>query len=148
MKYSTARIFRGIIALCLICVLFIPTVAFAAVKPPVSPQASDYLAGYYGYVSKSGNTIQPVFSVSGTGRMENIGAYSIYLYESRDGTNYTLVKTFNYESYSNMMAYNTSSHASYLSYSGNANYTYKAYICVFAGRNGGGDARYFWGYEI
>lgn len=148
MRCFVKRIFRYIAALCLICVLITPNVVFAAVRPPVEPQASDYLSTYHGYVSKSGNTIQPVFSVTGTGRMENIGAYSIHLYESQDGTNYTLVKTFVHENYSNMMAHNTSAHASYMSYSGNANYTYKAYICVFAGRNGGGDARYFWGYEI
>lgn len=148
MKFSTARVFRGIIALCLICILFTPTVAFAAIRPPIEPQASDYLAGYYGYVSKSGNTIQPVFSVSGTGVMENIGAYSIHLYESQDGTNYNLVKTFVHENYSNMMAHNTSHHSGYLTYYGNANCTYKAYICVFAGKNGGGDARYFWAYQV
>lgn len=148
MKYSAKRILRGLVALCLICVLFTPTVAFAAVRPPIEPQASDYLAGYYGYVSKSGNTIQPVFGVSGTGMMEKIGATEIYLYESTDGVNYTMVKSFRHANYSNMMAYNTSGHASYMSYSGNANYTYKAYICVFAGRNGGGDARYFWAYQV
>lgn len=148
MKYFAKRIFKCIAALCLICVLLTPNVVFAAVRPPVEPQASDYLSTYHGYVSKSGNTIQPVFSVSGTGRMEDIGATEIYLYESSDGVNYSMVKSYRHANYSNMLAHNTSAHASYMSYSGNANYTYKAYICVFAGRNGGGDARYFWAYEI
>lgn len=148
MKLSINRLFRCFIAFFLVCALFTPNIVFAAVRPPIEPQASDYLSTYYGYVSKSGNTIQPVFSVSATGLMDKVGATEIYLYESTDGVNYSLVKSYRNSNYSNMLAYNTYGHASYMSYSGNSNYTYKAYICVFAGKNGGGDARYFWAYEI
>lgn len=146
MKYHVNRIMRSIFAFCLIFILLTPNVASAAVKPPVDPQASNYIALYHGYIARSGNTIQPVFSVAGTYVMDRIGATEIYLYESSDGTNYSLVKTFRYTNYSNMMAYNESAHASYMTYNGNANYYYKAYICVYAGKNGGGDSRYFWAY--
>lgn len=146
MKHSYNKILRLVVAFCLICVVLTPTVASAAVKPPMDPQASNYIAGYYGYIARSGNTIQPVFSIAGTYVMDRIGATEIYLYESSDGINYSLVKSYRYTNYSNMMAYNESAHASYMTYTGNANYYYKAYICVYAGRNGGGDSRYFWAY--
>lgn len=146
MKYSVNRILRLMVAFCLIFVIVSPNVAFAAINPPVAPYASNYIAGYHGYIARSGNTVQPAFSVAGTGMMEKIGATELYLYESVDGVNYSLVKSYRHSNYSNMLAYNTSAHASYMSYEGNANYYYKAYVCVFAGRNGGGDARYFWIY--
>lgn len=146
MKMFTCRFLRCIVAICLICAFFTPNVAYAAVKPPVEPQASDYISNYFGYIAKSGNTIQPVFSVSGTRMMDEIGATQLYLYESSDGVNYNMVKSYRHSNYSNMLAYNTSAHASYMTYEGNANYYYKAYVCVYAGRNGGGDARYFWIY--
>lgn len=140
------RFFASIVSFCLICAMAVPSVAFAAVNPPAETHASDYIAGYFGYISKSGNTIQPVFSVSGTGMMEEIGATQLYLYESTDGVNYNMVKSYRHSNYSNMLAYNTSYHGGYMTYEGNANYYYKAYVCVYAGRNGGGDARYFWIY--
>lgn len=146
MKCFYKRLFTSIVTFCLICAMNVPTVAFAAVNPPADTHASNYIAGYFGYIAKSGNTIQPVFSVSGTGMMEEIGATEIYLYESVDGVNYSMVKSYRDSNYPNMIAFNTSGHASYMTYEGNANYYYKAYVCVFACRNGGGDARYFWIY--
>jgi len=113
-----------------------------------STQASDYLAAYHGYIAKSGNTIQTVFSVTGTGMMEEIGAWKITLYESTDGTNYSPVHYYTYDNYSNMIAYNTSYHSGYVEHAGNANYSYKAYICVIAGKGTGSDARYFWAHEL
>lgn len=146
MKIFTNKLFRCLVAVCLICAFFTPNVAYAAVKPPVDPQASYYISNYFGYIAKSGNTIQPVFSVSGTGMMEEIGATEIYLYESTDGVNYSMVKSYRDSNYPSMIAFNTSYHGGYMTYYGNANCYYKAYVCVFASRNGGGDARYFWIY--
>lgn len=144
MKLLKNTIFRCIVAVCLICIILTPNVASAAVNPSTGPQASNYISTYLGYISKSGNTIQISYYVSGVGIMDSIGSPSIYLYESQDGMNYTMVKAFNCSSNPSMMAYNTQAHGGVLTYNGNANYYYKAYICVYAGRNGGGDSRYFW----
>lgn len=146
MKQSLNRILRVVVAICLIFVVLTPNVASAAVKPPVDPQASNYIAGYHGYIARSGSTIQPVFSIAGTGMMDKIGATEIYLYESSDGVNYTMVKSYRHSNYSNMLAYNTSAYGSYMTYTGNANCYYKARVTVFAGKGSGGDSRTFWAY--
>lgn len=142
------KIIRCLIALCLICAMITPIYTSAAVFSGNSTQASDYLAAYHGYIAKSGNTIQTVFSVTGTGMMEEIGAWTIDLYESTDGINYYPVHYYSFQGNSNMMAYNTGHHAGYVEHAGNANYSYKAYICVYAAGATNGDARYFWAYEL
>lgn len=110
---------------------------------PAFARASDYLASYGGSVSKSGSTVYVNFSVMGTGTMEDIGALSIKVYKE-DGT---WVKTFRHDTTSGILGHNTGFKAGTVSFTGNANTTYKAYVGVYAGKNGGGDTRYFWVYE-
>lgn len=130
-------------------VLVIPQTAFAATPDSSQPYASRYLTSYsaYVYVTSSG-TVQVWFDVMGTGDMDEIGALSIILYESSDGTNWTRVKSFLHESTEDMLFeddYYVSSHVSWAN--GSTSKQYKAYVCVWAGKNGTGDTRYFWAYE-
>lgn len=127
----------------LLTVLVLAAVMVVPMCIPVLARASDYLANYGGSVSKSGSTVYVSFSVSGTGPMDDIGALSIKVYKE-DGT---WVKTFLHESTSGMLGHNTYFKAGTVSFTGNANTTYKAYVGVYAGKNGGGDNRYFWVYE-
>lgn len=80
----------------------------------------------------------------GTGDMDEIGTLSIKLYESSDNTNWTRVKTFLHEDYSTMLTYDDYFHCSCVSYQGTAGKYYKAYVCIWAGKDGGGDSRYVW----
>ncbi len=137
------RFFRCLVALCLICAMMAPVCASAAVIPPANPQASYYLAGYRGYITRSGNTVQVTFSVTGTNTMDDIGVLSIKLYESTDGNNYYWVKTFQHDTTSGMLGHNTSYKSGTVNYSGYASRYYMADICFYAGDSTGHDTRYY-----
>lgn len=139
-----------IIALLVIISLITPCAVNASTVDYSQPYASKYLSVYsaYVYVTNSGE-VQVWFDVMGTGTMDEIGSLSIMLYESSDGTNWTLVKTFLHDSTSDMLFeddYYVSSHVSWAN--GSTSKQYKAYVCVWAGKNGSGDTRYFWAYKV
>lgn len=125
----------------LLVMAFVCPIGTAAVEP----RASDYLSMYSAYLYPAGwGKIQVWFNVDGTNDMDEIGTLAIYLYESKDNENWTLVKTFLHEDYSDMLGYNNYYHTGHVEYNGTIGRYYKAYICVWAGKNGDGDTRYFW----
>jgi hypothetical protein len=108
-------------------------------------EASYYLSSYSGYVymPANGNT-QVHFSVTGTGVMTEIGALTIVLMESSNGTSWTTKKTFTRSVYTNMMGSNAVTHSATVTfYGGVSGYYYKAYITFWASRNGSGDSRQY-----
>ncbi len=119
--------------------LLLSSVAFAAMD------ASQYLSFYAAYITKSGNTVKVNFQVEGTRIMDQIGVTEIYLYEKTSSSgSWTLVQTFlsSDPAYASaMMDSNTSYKDDYVSYSGNSSYQYKAYVTVYAEKNGGSDSR-------
>ena len=128
------------IAILLILVLLCPISAMAA-----EPRASHYLCSYSAYVYPAGwGKVQVWFDVDGTGYMDEIGALEIKLYESTDNETWTWVKTYQFSDYTDMLAYNDFTHMSHVEYNGTIGRYYKAYVCVWAGKNGDGDTRYFW----
>ena len=132
-------------ALCLIISLMFPISVSAATVETVQPYASKYLTSYNTYICDMGNgNIEIWFSVMGTGDMDEIGTLSIYLYESSDNSTWTWVETFQHEHYSSMLAYDDWCHTSCVSYQGTVGKYYKAYVCIWAGKNGSGDTRYMW----
>ena len=138
----TARKSRliNITVVVLIMIFVFPANAFA-----VEPRASDYLEAYIAYVYPAGwGKVQVWLSVDGTDYMDEIGALEIQLYESTDNENWTWVKTFDYTDYPDMLAYNDYTHTGHVQYNGTIGRYYKAYVCVWAGKNGDGDTRYFW----
>ena len=111
----------------------------------VEARASDYLHMYSAYIYPAGwGKVQVWFSVTGTNDMDEIGALEIQLYESKDNETWTWVKTYQFSDYSDMLAYNDFTHMSHVEYNGTIGRYYKAYVCVWAGKNGDGDTRYFW----
>jgi len=144
------RLHKGslkLIAMCLIISLVFPISVSAATIDAAQPYASRYLTAYNTYICDMGSgNIQIWYEVMGTGDMDEIGVLSIKLYESSDNTNWTRVKTYSHENYSSMLAYDDWSHISYVSYQGTAGKYYKAYVCIWAGKNGSGDTRYMWSY--
>lgn len=133
------------ISLCLVFALITPATAGAATVEPIMPTASYYLDSYNTYICDMGSgRIQIWYEVMGTGDMDEIGVLTIKLYESSDNQNWTRVKTYLHEDYSSMLAYDDWSHISYVSYQGTAGKYYKAYVCIWAGKNGNGDTRYMW----
>lgn len=130
-----------IVAFALVIALIVPT----GVSAVVQPRASDYLSAYNAYVYLPGNgEVRVYFNVEGTGYMDEIGALSIKIYESTDNSTWTRVVTRTHDSTSGMLSYNDDYHSGYVSYNGVAGRYYKAYVCVWAGKDGDGDTRYFY----
>ena len=129
------------VAIILIVVALVCPVNIKAVEP----RASDYLEAYSAYIYPAGwGKVQVWFDVTGTGYMDEIGALNIKLYESTDNETWTWVKTYQHFDYSGMLGYNDFSHYGHVEYNGTIGRYYKAYVCVWAGKNGDGDTRYFW----
>lgn len=130
-----------VIAFLLVIVLVAPT----SVSASVQPRASDYLSLYSAYVYLPGDgEVRVYFNVQGTTTLDEIGALSIKIYESTDGTNWTWMKTFKHNTTSGMLGYNDFYHSGYVSYNGIAGRYYKAYVCIWGGKDGNGDTRYFY----
>lgn len=111
----------------------------------VEPRASDYLNSYSAYIYPAGwYKVQVWVSVTGVTDMDEIGALSIMLYESTDNETWTWVETFKYSDNPDMLGYDDYSHSGHVEYQGSIGKYYKAYVCVWAGKDGDGDTRYFW----
>lgn len=138
-------VFVRLIALLLVFSLSVPAYANAAEAELVQPRASAYLETYGAYVYLPGNgQVQVYFDVTGTGYMDELGALSIAIYESTDGVNWTWKKTFTHDSTAGMLSYNDDFHTGHVTYNGVVGRYYKAYVCIWGGKDGQGDTRYFW----
>ena len=141
MKKIVSKFICIMLAICFI----LPGNIFAAMPDIVEPKESAYLAGYSAYCyGAGGGRVQVCYDVTGTHTMEDIGALSIELYESIDGSNWNWVESFTNRQIPSMLGHNTNYFANYVTYQGVSGRFYKAKVCVWAGRNGGGDRRYFW----
>lgn len=111
----------------------------------VEPRASYYLDSYSAYTYNAGwYKVQVWISVTGVDYMDEIGSLTIKLYESTDNETWTWVETFKYSDNPDMLAYNDYYHSGHVEYQGTIGRYYKAYVCVWAGKDGDGDTRYFW----
>lgn len=134
-----------IVAMVLAISFVVPCYADAAAVEPVQPMASYYLCSYNSYVCAMGSgRLEVWFSVTGVNIMDEIGTLSIQLYESTDKENWEWVDTFLFEDYPSMLAYDDYFHSDCVSYQGVAGRYYKAYVGIWAGKNGDGDTRYMW----
>ena len=134
-----SRAFR-IAALLLAIVLLLSVGAMAA-----EPRSSLYLDSYSAYVYPAGwGKVQVWFEVDGISDMDEIGALEILVYESKDNETWYWVDTYTYNDYPGMLGYNDYYHAGHIEYNGTIGRYYKAYVCVWAGKDGDGDTRYFW----
>lgn len=76
--------------------------------------------------------IEVYFSVSAFDIMDELGASSIKIQRSSDGTNWTTMKTFTKSGYPNLICEDTSLHAATVSYTGTTGYYYRAKITLYA----------------
>lgn len=141
--YNTKRnLLVRIIALILVLSTLAP-LAVSAAGPQT--RASSYLDSYSAYVYSAGSgKVQVWYSVTGTDYMDSIGYLTIRIYESKDNSTWTWVKSYTNDSTPSMLDYNDYYHSGHVDYNGVAGRYYKAYLCVWAGENGSGDTRYFW----
>lgn len=140
MNTKIARFSIRFIALLLVLVFILPMSAMAT-----EPRASYYLDAYSAYVYPAGwGKVQVWFHVDGTNYMDEIGALEIQLFESKDNETWTWVDTFHFTDYTDMLGYNNYYHDGHVEYNGTIGRYYKAYVCIWAGKDGDGDTRYFW----
>lgn len=134
------RLLFKIIAMILIVACILPVTTMA-----VEPRASDYLLGYSAYVYPAGwGRIQVWFDVTGIDDLDEIGALEIQVFESKDNSTWTWVDTYMHTDYPDMLGYNDFSHSGHIQYNGTIGRYYKAYVCIWGGKDGAGDTRYFW----
>ncbi len=140
-NFATIRV----VAVIMVIALVLPMGIGVSAAETVQPRASDYLTSYNAYVYPAGNgKIQVWFTVKGAGYMDTLGALTIRIYESTDNINWTWVKSFSNGNYPSMIGYDDYYHSGHVDYQGVAGRYYKAYVTIWAGKDGDGDTRYFY----
>lgn len=134
-----------IVAMLMVIALTLPVGASAATVETVQPLASDYLNSYNAYVYPAGSgKIQVWFTVTGTDYMDTLGSLTIRIFESTDNSTWKWVKSFTNDTTPSMLGYDDYYHSGHVDYQGVAGRYYRAYVCIWAGKDGIGDARYFY----
>ena len=129
-----------VVALVLVIVLLLPIGAMAA-----ETRSSLYLDSYSAYMYPAGwGKVQVWFDVTGVNDMDEIGSLEIQIFESKDNSTWTWVETYLYTENADMLGYNDYSHTGHIEYKGTIGRYYKAYVCIWAGKDGAGDTRYIW----
>jgi len=145
MKKGSIHRLTRVTAMILAVILLALSTVSAAVTEPAQPRASVYLTSYQTYIYPAGGgEIQVWFDVTADYYMDELGVLSILLYESKDNINWTHVETFSYIDYDNMLLEDDVAHMSHVNYQGVRGRYYKAHVCIWAGKDGGGDTRYLW----
>lgn len=143
-KRKNSAILR-LVAILLVVTLALPVSVSAAAEQPVQPRGSYYLDSYNAYVYPAGNgEVEVWFTVTGTDDLDELGALTIQLFESPDNINWYRAISFTHDYTPSMLGYNDFFYASHVDYQGVAGCYYKAYVCIWGGRDGDGDTRYFW----
>lgn len=125
------------VSTCFVILALLTTAALAAVpSDPIQPQASEYIAKTTtGIVALGGGKIEVDFSITATGKMKDVGALQVDIYEvgvkdpvwSHYYTN---------PGYGYFMGHNTSSHTEAVLYYGEKGHQYYAVVKFFAGEDG------------
>lgn len=136
MKHLGKRFLSGIFALMVISSLLC-TAASAAV------QSSEYLDSYCAILTaKSNGSMVITVDVEGVGYMPEIGAKTIYVYESTNGTDFYWFATYESKNYPKMMGSGTIFYEDVITFTGTVGRYYCATAFVYAGNSTGGDERY------
>lgn len=128
------------LSIALVCLFCLNTTVFAS--DIFSPRSSTYIVGTNAYITPESNGLLVItFSISTYGKMPEIGATSIEIYED-DGQTVKRVATYNYTNpeYSFIMGSNEGIHAKDVTYNGTIGYKYYAKVYFKASDSFGGDA--------
>lgn len=124
---------KKILCIVLAVLLLSTSTVFAA-----EPRASDYFLSSCVYLHKTSNTtFEAWFEVECLSGMDEVGASVIKIQRSSDGENWTTMRTYTKEAYSNLIDTNTGCHASCVSYTGTVGYYYRAFITIYAKKGNG-----------
>lgn len=140
MNRNYRSLFTKVTALLLTLIMVCPIGASA-----VEPRASYYLESYNAYPYSAGwGKVQIWFTVTGVDYMDDIGSLSIEIYESTDNSNWTWVASHTNGNTPSILGHDAIYYQSHVEYQGVVGRYYKAYVCIYAGKDGAGDTRYFW----
>lgn len=142
-KKSKSLMYRALaLLLAIICICPINVEA-------VEPRASAYLTSYNAYpYAPGGGKMQIWFTVKADGYMDDVGSLSIQIYScSTNSTNdndWSFVTSFNNGNTPSMLGHGVYYHSGHVECDATVGMWYKAYVCIYAGDQNGGDTRYFW----
>lgn len=104
--------------------------------------SSAYLDGYRAFLTADGNgEISVTVDVSGRGYMTEIGAQTIYIYESTNNANFTRVATYEAEDYEEMLGSGSFYYETPITHQGTAGRYYFAVVDVYAANASGSDTK-------
>ena len=105
-------------------------------------RASDYFVATRTYLSQTDTSKFAIcFEVTAKNFMTELGAKSIVVKRSADGSTWQTMRTCVPSVYPQMMGENTSFHSDYVSYNATAGYYYKALVTYYA-KNSSGSSEY------
>ena len=131
----------------LVClfVVFASLAAIPAYAQEVNARASTELSSYRAYCTKMSSTsVAATFQVVGTTALDEIGANTVKIQYSSDGTNWTTAKTFRKADYPSMVDHNTSAHAKTLTATVPSGKQYRAYVEFYGEKDGNSTTRYYY----
>jgi hypothetical protein len=136
------KVIQGI-ALFLVLFVYASSPTFAVdTENAAGTRASLYLDSYNAYVhAAGGGNLEIWFDVIATGHMDEVGALTIIIQSSKNGSTWSTMQTFLHSDYASMLEYDDFEHCSYVEYKGISGQYYRAYVTIWAGRNGDGDSR-------
>ena len=133
MKRIGRRIIGGVLAVIMVSGILCTSV-FA--------RSSAYLDAYnVVMIPESNGAMSLNVAVEGVGRMTEIGATAIYIYESKDGRNFSQVKSYESSDYPEMIGSGTFYNEDIVTYQGKVGYYYFAVVYVYAANANGSDTR-------
>lgn len=131
------KCFTKYICLLLVCVMMVTTTAFAA--ETVDPRASNYFAASSVYFwNTSGRNYEIWFDVTAVSTMAELGTSKIQVQRSTDESNWTTVRTYYKEDYSQMTDDNTVGYANCVPFTATTGYSYRAIVTLYAKNRSGG----------
>lgn len=133
---KTSKCLR-IFALVIACTLMLQVTPSAAEY--VSPRSNAYITRTFAMIERGEDGFLNIFfDITGKGKMDELGATTVYLYEV-DGMTERLIATFNYltPKYADMMGGNSSYHSGNLPYNGTPGHKYYATVYFRAGNSSG-----------
>ena len=129
--------FTRCICLLLVCVMMFSTTAFAAETEDT--RASMFFAGSSVYFwNTSGRNYEIWFDVTAVGTMAELGTSKIQVQRSTDNANWTTVRTYYKEDYSQMTDTNTAWHMDCVPFTATTGYSYRAIVTLYAKNSSGG----------
>ena len=117
--------------------------AMPVLADDTTSKASSYFMSYDSYLWKtSGNTFEVWFDVAACTWMDELGASTIEIQRSSDGSSWSTMRTYHSSTYPQMICENTTGHAGYVSYTGTQGYYYRAYVTFYAKNSSGSAIRF------